>query len=54
MTNRTASVKGRIHSAGYTDDPAIVWKHMAPQDQFLEAMADAAGTVIKMSPAAAI
>lgn len=46
----SSSGKAHIHSAGYTDDPAIVWKHMAPQDQFLEAMADAAGTVIEMFP----
>lgn len=34
-----------IHSAGYTDDQNIVWKHTAEQDSFLEAMADAALTV---------
>ena len=36
-----------IHSGGYTDDQSIVWSHMAPQDTFCEAMADAAGTVIE-------
>lgn len=38
--------KAYIHSAGFTKDQNIVWKHMAPQGQFLEAMADAAGMVI--------
>ncbi len=44
-----ASTAGKcvIHSAGYTDDQSIVWSHMAPQDTFCEAMADAAGTVIE-------
>ncbi len=44
----SSSGKAYIHSAGFTGDPAVVWKHMATQDQFLEAMADAAGTVIEL------
>ena len=42
-----ASTAGKclIHSAGYTDDQSIVWSHMAPQDTFCEAMADAAESV---------
>lgn len=38
--------KAYIHSAGVTDDQNIVWKHTAEQDSFLEAMADAAKSVI--------
>ena len=38
--------KAYIHSAGFTDNPDIVWKHTAEQDRFLEAMADAAKSVI--------
>lgn len=40
--------KAYIHSAGFTKDPDVVWEHMAPQDKFLEAMADAAKTVVDM------
>ncbi len=44
-----ASTRGKclIHSAGYTDDQNIVWEHMAEQDAFLEAMADAASSVVR-------
>ena len=38
--------KAYIHSAGFTDNPDIVWQHTAEQDRFLEAMADAAKSVI--------
>ncbi len=38
--------KAYIHSAGFTDNPDIVWQHTADQDRFLEAMADAAKSVI--------
>ncbi|MGN0150049.1 MAG: DUF362 domain-containing protein [Clostridia bacterium] len=38
--------KAYIHSAGVTNDQNIVWKHTAEQDSFLEAMADAAKSVI--------
>ncbi|MGN0107920.1 MAG: DUF362 domain-containing protein [Hominilimicola sp.] len=38
--------KAYIHSAGFTNDTNIVWKHTAEQDRFLEAMADAAKSVI--------
>ena len=38
--------KAYIHSAGFTDDQNIVWKHTAEQDKFLESMADAAKSVI--------
>lgn len=42
-----ASTEGKciIHSAGHTRDQDIVWDHMAEQDVFCEAMADAAKTV---------
>ncbi len=45
-----ASSRGKslIHSAGVTDDQSIVWQNTAPQDKFLEAMAEAAGSVIKL------
>mgnify|MGYP001024674681 CR=1 FL=1 len=45
-----ASSRGKslIHSGGFTDDQSIVWDHMAPQDTFCEAMADAAGTVAEL------
>ncbi len=39
--------KSYIHSGGFTDDQAIVWENTAPQDRFLEAMADAASSVVK-------
>ena len=39
--------KAYIHSAGATDDQFKVWKMTAPQDTFLEAMADAAGSVVE-------
>lgn len=39
--------KSYIHSAGYTKDQTIVWDHVAEQNQFLEAMADAAASVVK-------
>ena len=44
-----ASSEGKawIHSAGYTKDQNIVWDHMAQQDKFLEAMADAAAAVTR-------
>jgi len=44
-----ASTAGKclIHSAGYTDDQNVVWDHMAPQDTFCEAMADAASSVVE-------
>ena len=40
--------KSVIHSAGVTDDQSIVWEHTAEQDLFLEAMADAAGSVVRL------
>ncbi|MDE6584523.1 MAG: DUF362 domain-containing protein [Anaeroplasmataceae bacterium] len=39
--------KAYIHSAGKTTDQYKVWDNIAPQDQFLEAMADAALTVTR-------
>lgn len=44
-----ASSEGKawIHSAGYTKDQTILWNHLAKQDKFLEAMADAASSVVK-------
>lgn len=38
--------KAYIHSAGVTSDTAKVWDNAAPQDKFLESMADAAKSVI--------
>lgn len=38
--------KSLIHSGGFTGDQSIVWEHVAPQDTFCEAMADAAGSVV--------
>ena len=38
--------KAFIHSAGYTTDQNIVWGHTADQNIFLEAMADAAKSVV--------
>ncbi len=39
--------KAYIHSGGFTDDQKLVWKHTAPQNAFLEAMADAAAAVTR-------
>lgn len=39
--------KAWIHSAGKTKDQNELWSHVAEQDQFLEAMADAASSVVK-------
>ena len=38
--------KSIIHSGGRTDDQNVVWSKTAPQDEFLEAMADAASSVV--------
>lgn len=38
--------KSRIHSGGRTDKQSEVWSNIAPQDEFLEAMADAAESVV--------
>lgn len=45
----TASTAGKclIHSGGLIDDQSIVWEHMAEQDVFCEAMADAASSVFE-------
>jgi hypothetical protein len=40
--------KAYIHSAGVTNDQNIVWANTAEQDRFLEAMADAAKSVIDL------
>ena len=39
--------KAWIHTAGQTKDQKELWPHVAEQDQFLEAMADAASSVVK-------
>ena len=39
--------KAYIHSAGKTTDQYILWDNVAPQDAFLESMADAASSVVK-------
>ncbi len=43
-----ASAEGKswIHSAGKTKDQAVLWDNLAKQDQFLEAMADSALSVV--------
>ena len=38
--------KAKVHSAGSTCDPAVVWDNLPPQDDFLESMADACKAVI--------
>ncbi len=45
-----ASTVGKclIHSGGTDDDQTTVWGHMAPQDIFCEAMADAAASVVEL------
>ena len=40
--------KSWIHSAGFTKDQTILWDNIAPQDKFLESMADAASSVVKL------
>lgn len=40
--------KSRIHSAGVTDSQEEVWQKLPEQDRFLESMADAAGSVVKL------
>ncbi|MCI8814827.1 MAG: DUF362 domain-containing protein [Lachnospiraceae bacterium] len=44
-----ASTEGKslIHSGGFTNDQNIVWEHMAQQEVFCEAMADAAGSIME-------
>ncbi len=39
--------KAYIHTAGKTTDQAKLWNLVAPQNQFLEAMADAATSVVE-------
>ena len=39
--------KSYIHSAGKTTDQNVLWDNVAPQDAFLESMADAASSVVK-------
>lgn len=38
--------KAWIHSAGVSDDQRTCWNHVAPQETFCEAMADAASSVV--------
>ena len=42
----SAAGKAWIHSAGVTNDVNLVWKNTAPQDKFLEAMAESASSVL--------
>ena len=39
--------KANIHTAGVTSDVVTVWKHTAPQLDFLQSMADAASSVVE-------
>ena len=43
----SASGKTWVHSAGKTKDVATIWKNTAPQDDFIEAMAEADKSVIE-------
>lgn len=43
----SSSGKSWIHSGGYTKDQYVLWEHCAPQNVFLEAMADAALSVVE-------
>ena len=45
-----ASRKGKayIHGAGTTDDADYVWSHLPSQNDFLESMADAASSVVRL------
>lgn len=40
--------KAYIHGAGTTDDADYVWGHLPSQNAFLESMADAASSVVKL------
>lgn len=44
-----ASSRGKtyIHTAGKTSDPKVIWKNNAPQLDFLQSMADSAGSVVR-------
>ncbi len=44
----SSSGKAYIHTAGATKDQYKLWDYVAPQDQFLEAMAEAAKTVVDL------
>jgi len=48
MSIGVASSRGKcwIHSAGRENDPAKIWRNVAPQDEFLESMAEACKSVI--------
>ncbi len=48
MSIGIASTAGKthIHTAGFTTDHKIIWKNTAPQDDFLESMADACRGVV--------
>lgn len=39
--------KSWIHSAGFTTDQNILWNHLAKQNDFLQAMAESAGSVVE-------
>lgn len=41
----SAEGKTYIHTAGKTEDPAVIWQNVAEQDDFLESMADAAKAI---------
>lgn len=45
-----ASTAGKcwIHTAGVTKDAKQLWEHIAPQNDFLDSMAEASGTVAKL------
>ncbi|MCM1131427.1 MAG: DUF362 domain-containing protein [Roseburia sp.] len=43
----SSSGKAYIHTAGVTQDQTILWDNVAKQDDFLEAMADAALSVVE-------
>lgn len=43
----SAAGKAWIHSSGVTNDVSKLWSNTAPQDKFLEAMAESAGSVVE-------
>lgn len=45
-----ASTAGKcwIHTAGVTKDAKHIWEHIAPQNDFLDSMAEISGTVAKL------
>ena len=49
MSIGIASTRGKtwIHTAGKTNNPDIIWQNTAPQNEFLESMAEADESVVR-------